>query len=355
MYQHAATEKKRTAVSVGDALTNMLRPERSSLLRREAPATAPPLALQAKLTVSHPGDAYEQEADRTADRVMRMSDAQVRRMCADCGKEEKKGVMRAESGAGPAPVEAPPVVHEVIGGAGSPLDSDARSFMEPRFGHDFGSVRVHTDARAAESARAVNARAYTVGSHVVFGAGEYDPSGSGGRHLLAHELTHVVQQGASHGVQRQLAGDDIAKGTCPVKKEGTVSEVSWGETSGLYPSSADKYAPEKWDPDKTCELLRARGAIHEVGKRGEKVHKAKPGNGGVEKILKPYHFIENFLPLDSEISDAGVKWFYLSPKSELNTHPTMSTLKWVKKYGPFYNIGGGDVARGNAYIHFYKK
>jgi len=95
----------------------------------------------------------------------------------------------------PVGAPAPPIVHEVLGSAGRPLDGGTRAFMEQRFGHDFGRVRVHTDARAAESARAVAARAWTVGNDVAFGAGAYAPSTAEGRHLLAHELTHVLQQG----------------------------------------------------------------------------------------------------------------------------------------------------------------
>lgn len=90
--------------------------------------------------------------------------------------------------------EVPPVVHEVLRSPGQPLDPAARNFFEPRFGHDFSQVRVHTDAKAAESAWAVNALAYTVGRDVVFGAGQHMPTSSTGRGLLAHELTHVVQQ-----------------------------------------------------------------------------------------------------------------------------------------------------------------
>jgi len=90
----------------------------------------------------------------------------------------------------------PPTVHDVLRAPGQPLDTGTRSFMEPRFGHDFSQVRVHTDARAAESARAVNALAYTVGKDVVFGKGHYMPGTSEGKRLLAHELTHVVQQKA---------------------------------------------------------------------------------------------------------------------------------------------------------------
>ena len=77
---------------------------------------------------------------------------------------------------------------------GQPLDARSRAFMEPRLGHNFSNVRVHTDSRAAESARAVNARAYTVGRDVVFDANQYAPHSNEGRKLLAHELTHVVQQ-----------------------------------------------------------------------------------------------------------------------------------------------------------------
>ncbi|MBC8030165.1 MAG: DUF4157 domain-containing protein [Pyrinomonadaceae bacterium] len=88
---------------------------------------------------------------------------------------------------------APPVVNEVLRSPGQPLDGATRSFMEPRFGHDFSRVRVHTDARAVESARAVNALAYTVGQSVVFDHGQYRPGAADGKRLLAHELAHVAQ------------------------------------------------------------------------------------------------------------------------------------------------------------------
>jgi uncharacterized protein DUF4157 len=86
-------------------------------------------------------------------------------------------------------------VHDVIGsGGGSPLAPEVRADMEGRLGHDFGDVRVHTDGKAHESAVSVNAQAYTVGSDVVFQSGRYDPGSSEGKTMLAHELTHVVQQ-----------------------------------------------------------------------------------------------------------------------------------------------------------------
>jgi hypothetical protein len=90
----------------------------------------------------------------------------------------------------------PPIVDEVVSSSGQPLDSSTRGFMESRIGHDFSQVRVHSDDRAAASARAIHANAYTVGSNVVFGPGRFQPSSRQGQHLLAHELTHVVQQRA---------------------------------------------------------------------------------------------------------------------------------------------------------------
>jgi len=88
----------------------------------------------------------------------------------------------------------PPLVHEVLRSPGQPLDFATRSIMEPRFGHDFSQVRIHADAKAMESARAVNALAYVVGRNVVFAENQYAPGMTDGKKLLAHELTHVVQQ-----------------------------------------------------------------------------------------------------------------------------------------------------------------
>ena len=117
--------------------------------------------------------------------------------CTECRQKRLGLQRRAVAGATPGhgPDVAPPIVHEVLRSPGRPLDEATRGFMESRFNHDFSSVRVHTDERAAESARAVNALAYTVGNHVAFGMGQYAPGTSGGRGLLAHELAHTVQQG----------------------------------------------------------------------------------------------------------------------------------------------------------------
>lgn len=114
--------------------------------------------------------------------------------CAEC---EKKKLQR--SGAGQAPEFAPHIVHEVLRAPGEPLDARTRAYFEARFGHDFSKVRLHADAEAAESARAVNALAYTVGRDIVFANRPSVPGTAEGTRILAHELTHVLQQSGSDG------------------------------------------------------------------------------------------------------------------------------------------------------------
>ncbi|HTQ31526.1 MAG TPA: DUF4157 domain-containing protein [Opitutaceae bacterium] len=119
--------------------------------------------------------------------------------CEECKKKRESGAKlqrkSARSSGGNQSAIAPPIVHDVLRSSGQPLDAASRAFMEPRFGYDFSRVRVHSDARAAQSAEAVNAQAYTVGSNIVFGANR---GGPGNQRLLAHELAHVVQQGGRH-------------------------------------------------------------------------------------------------------------------------------------------------------------
>lgn len=146
------------------------------------------------LPIGQTHDSHEREADQAAERIM--SGALLQRKCSQCKEEDEEErvskLQRQEAGPGPAP--APPVVHEVLSSPGRPLDHATRGFMEPRLGSDFSGVRIHTDSRAAESARSVSALAYTVGRDIVFASGQYSPESAAGKQLLAHELTHVVQQ-----------------------------------------------------------------------------------------------------------------------------------------------------------------
>src|SRR5262245_10302691 len=197
-------------------------------------------SIQAKLTISEPGDQHEQEADRVADEVMRMPDTktsdgatspqqfqepQIQRLCSKCEREIHRQPLEDEKEetrhAGPVGLkvqrkcskceeetriqrdaenhshssnDAQSLVDGVLRSSGHPLRSETREFFEPRFGRDFSSVRVHTDDAAAASAQAISARAYTYGQHIVFGPGQFSPATDAGRRLLAHELVHVAQQ-----------------------------------------------------------------------------------------------------------------------------------------------------------------
>lgn len=152
------------------------------------------------------GHGHEQDLEATfrpkGDRIERDESALLGRAAA-AGRPDVLGpaglleLQRAVGNAGMSTLveEDRSPVHDVVNsGGGTPLDTATRTDMESRFGHDFGDVRVHTDGAAHESARSVNAQAYTVGTDIVFQHGNYDPASDSSRHMLAHELTHVVQQ-----------------------------------------------------------------------------------------------------------------------------------------------------------------
>lgn len=169
------------------------------------PPFSPPMrfggVLQRKLEVGAVDDPLEHEADRMAEHVMRMpSAAAIAPSTGMPGLQRKSIGARASSlssAAHDSGTTAPPIVQEVLRSPGRPLDKSTRSFMEDRFASDFSDVRIHIDSQAAQSAAAVQARAYTVGNNVVFGAGKFAPNSHEGKHLIAHELTHVLQQNAA--------------------------------------------------------------------------------------------------------------------------------------------------------------
>jgi hypothetical protein len=132
----------------------------------------------------------------------------LQRKCAACKAEGEEHTLQRKSDGHAAEGGIPPVVHEVLQGGGRALPADVRASLEPRFGFDFSGVRIHAGDHAAESAEAVGARAYTVGAHVVFGRGELSPGTREGMRLLAHELTHVVQQSRSAAPAPQSFGGE---------------------------------------------------------------------------------------------------------------------------------------------------
>ncbi len=152
--------------------------------------------LQGKLTVAAPNDAFEAEADRVSGEVTGAGEAAL----GGPGKDHAPLPIRGLSAAAAGPGELAPEMEGRIAGAlsgGEPLAPGVRRDLEPRFGRSFDGVRVHTGEEAARTALSLGARAFTVGSDIAFGRGEYDPASTRGRSLLAHELTHVVQQGGA--------------------------------------------------------------------------------------------------------------------------------------------------------------
>ena len=197
--------------------------------------------VEPNLTVDTPGDGYEQEADRVANHVMRMPDPLLQRACA-CGGQCPQCVEDEQLQGKPHTSMATPMIppqHEdregdfprgkntstftptvtprvsasinAMRGGGQPLSPSVRTFFEPRFGADFSNVRVHCDSRAAEAAGALNAKAFTVGNSIAFGPGHYSPMSNRGRWLLAHELTHTLQQGEVQvrRVRETFVGDNV--------------------------------------------------------------------------------------------------------------------------------------------------
>jgi Domain of unknown function (DUF4157) len=158
--------------------------------------------IRAKLAISNPDDPEEQEADEVADHVMRShagdsvaapcTCSSGEEMCEEC-RQKQQMISRKGSANGDSP-RSTHAVEQILRSPGMPLDRVTRSFFEPRFGQDFSDVRIHADTEAASSAHSINALAYAFGKHLVFGSGQFAPHSDRGRHLLAHELTHVAWQ-----------------------------------------------------------------------------------------------------------------------------------------------------------------
>jgi Domain of unknown function (DUF4157) len=168
--------------------------------------------IQRKLAIGHTDDPQEREADRVAEQVTRMPGP-------ISTAHPAAAIRRSVSPASGSADVAPKLVEDTLREPGTPLDPASRRFMEERLGHDFSRVRIHADARAAISASAINARAYTFGSHVVFGAGAYAPGSDHGRRLLAHELTHVVQQGQAAPGSSPIQRDFLEQTPQPVRAD----------------------------------------------------------------------------------------------------------------------------------------
>ena len=242
----ALSTESRVSSQVANAIPSTIEPSLSQSTGHDftdIPIHSTPPSLQTshlvqpKLMINAPGDSNEREADQVAEQVMQTPEPEQKNSTESAVNEYSRavvrnGLQRKDDGSDVSGgMAAPADVHQVLSSGGSQLDPSVRAYMEPRFGRDFGGVRVHTDNRAAESARGINARAYTQGNNVVFGEGQYAPDTAEGKRLIAHELTHVVQQGsagpsavgnvgrarkvtpnaATHRIQRDIAEAKLSK------------------------------------------------------------------------------------------------------------------------------------------------
>src|SRR4030095_2145180 len=165
------------------------------------------LPIQRKLSIGSPDEPLEHEADAVADKVMRMPEQNfIQRKCAECEEVEEKLHRK------PITSSMTPFIQtkrhntasdsistriDSTKGNGSSMDSGTKSFMEGRFGTDFSGVKIHTGDYAVQLSKQLNAQAFTVGNDIYFNSGKYDTGSNNGRHLLAHELTHTIQQGSA--------------------------------------------------------------------------------------------------------------------------------------------------------------
>ncbi len=220
--------------------------------------------IQPKLYVNEPDDQYEQEADQIAEAVMRMP-----ALATPPPDDEEPADLTPRSSLQPAiqmQSEGVPEVSpeteaniEALSGGGETLPPEEQAFFEARIGADFSNVRIHTDNTAVQTAQDLNARAYTVGSDIAFNSGEYQPGTDSGRQLLAHELTHVIQQGeAQPAVQRQeaaeSAGDDL-----PTEEEKAEALAKAEAAKGEAGAAKDKAKAQKEQASGEAEGKKAEG------------------------------------------------------------------------------------------------
>ena len=189
--------------------------------------------------------------------------------CESCAT--KKGLLQRKGSGDFEQSEVPPIVHEVLRSPGHPLDATTRAFMEPRFGHDFSRVRVHTDIKAADSARAGSALAYTVGYNVVFGENNYAPTTPAGRELLTHELAHTIQQRYASGPL--LSGEP--EGIFEASANAAARNVAQGDVVSIHlPASGLQIQREpvndlRWKNDVKAARYRGQLVANRIKKHGK--------------------------------------------------------------------------------------
>jgi hypothetical protein len=268
---HAATTTTTSLLHFEGARVDTHPIERASAgpARIATSTTGPVRWVQPKLRITAPGDRFEQEADRIAEEV-------VKRIEGPHAESSKTGTPSANSASAPQPAlsplaiqtssissaaagtAAPPSVDRALSASGQALPNETRERMEEQFGEDFGDVRVHVGSAAVGSADDIGARAYTAGRSIVFGSGEFKPGTHEGNRLIAHELTHVVQQhGATQRVQRQHKPEK----QMPAKKPGVSMPFSLKLPDKWKKLLADAKKSNRPAHDEHIEIQNINGII----------------------------------------------------------------------------------------------
>ncbi len=262
--------------------------------------------IQAKLGVSQPGDAYEQEADRVADQVMRMGPA-LATPPGEGGGNGRPRVQRiglqSDDNGGLQTSEAMAGRIQQLRGGGAPLPDGERDFFESRLGVDLGRVRVHTGSEAESTAKDLQARAYTVGSDVVFNRGEYQPGSENGRRLMAHELAHVVQQGGAAPLPERWkangARTEDLKGAAALQLKGLPGRAS--EVVQLKP--LDEAAPNKTNRCMAPQCQATEALLKATSSSQAKSNSAHLSTAPFERALRPAA-VPSGLPLRQDFGPA---------------------------------------------------
>ena len=270
------------------------------------------------LAIGRTDDPLEAEADRIAAAVTNDNRVPASFLRAP--------LQLSRAAASPGDGSAPASVHEVLRTPGQPLDASTRSCFETRFGHDFSQVRVHTDARAARSAQALRARAYTLGQDIVFADGRFDPGSGEGRHLLAHELAHTLQQGTRGGsVQRQVVppGQDTGRDTIlaaagrqATPLEHRAWEVVWRMLTRYFPEYARHVSGVRYDEKEPA----ARASIEQKTSGGKTVQYAT--------VIVGRNFVEHATDaeLRARIAELGASLAGLRPDPDPQASPGSAAL-----------------------------
>ncbi len=227
--------------------------------------------------------------------------------CEECRSKANRLQRRA---AGPEPSSIPPTVNRVLDSPGHPLDAGTRNLMESRFGHDFSRVRIHSDAEAADSARAVHAHAYTVGQDIAFAPGKYDPKSADGQHLLAHELAHTIQQS---GLQKSAEGLSLDAGSeaygLEREADHAASAVLSGSRAGIIQNANRPL------------LSRAKDDEGTVTKAPSRKSKKKTSSMGAHTVTPTEVFSKEVKGKDVSLEEFNVDPFFIPASKGPNAIP----------------------------------